>query len=181
MKYPVFPKFISRTFFALICLVQLFAVGSQICSYEKILTEGDRFIFRVSPADPYDPFRGRYVTFVLRADNVTAAEAELYGDAYAVLGKDGEGRGIITELAKQPPENAPHLKVENYWITDGQASVTLPFNRFYMREDLARKADSLDITVLSRIDASVRVRNGKGVIEELLLNGMPLSEYLKAE
>jgi uncharacterized membrane-anchored protein len=178
MRYPIIPKSIIITLFAAVCLVQLFAVGTQIYSYEKILKHGERFIFRATPADPYDPFRGRYVTFNLRDDNVTVEE-NLSGDAYAVLSYDNESRGIVSELISTPPTDRPYLKADNFWINSGKASVTLPFNRFYMREDLAKKADRLDRETLNRIDASVKVLGGKGVIEELYFEGVPLSDYLK--
>ena len=53
--------------FGIVCFVQVGVIASQIISYERVLKEGEVFYFKVLPLDPYDPFRGRYVT--LRFEN----------------------------------------------------------------------------------------------------------------
>lgn len=64
-------KLILGIVFGVLCLAQIGVVLFQIMSYEKILKEGESFYFKVLPLDPYDPFRGRYVT--LRFENATKA------------------------------------------------------------------------------------------------------------
>ena len=58
---------------------------------------------------------------------------------------------------------------------------SLPFDRFYLREDRAPKAERIlrmrDVNV--SVKASLRVLNGKAVIENLWIEGVPLVEWMR--
>lgn len=57
----------------IILLIVLFAIqlaipGYMIFEQNQILTEGTAYKFKTRPIDPYDPFRGRYVTLAFEAN-----------------------------------------------------------------------------------------------------------------
>lgn len=56
---------------------------------------------------------------------------------------------------------------------------SLPFDRFYMREDLAPKAELL-LRAGSGValKAKLRVLEGKGIIEDLVVGDVSLSQFI---
>jgi uncharacterized membrane-anchored protein len=176
--------------FGLLCVIQLGVIGVQIWSYERILKEGEVYYFNVLPLDPYDAFRGRYVT--LRFENTQAPIAEGQKSTkyeslgYAIL-EHQEKFDSVKEITFLKPQIGSFLEVnvrDNYFITTtkNHSSIvyfSLPFDRFYLREDRAPQAEKL-LRVRSgvKVKAKLRVLNGKGVIEDLMVGEVPLSSYL---
>jgi len=183
-------KYLLWGFFGLLCVVQLGVIGIQIWSYERILKEGDVYYFNVLPLDPYDAFRGRYVT--LRFENAQAPIAQgkrstkYESLGYAIL-EHQEKFDTVKEITFLKPQIGSFLEVnvrDDYLITtkknpSSMVYFSLPFDRFYMREDMAPKAENL-LRVRSgvKVKAKLRVLNGKGVIEDLMVGEIPLSSYL---
>ena len=59
--------------------------------------------------------------------------------------------------------------------------LTLPFQRYYMTEELAQEVDrSLWRRGRRPAWVTVRVRHGAGVIEDLWVDGQPVREWLAA-
>jgi len=180
-------KLISWVLFGLLCLAQLGVIVFQITSYERILKEGEVFYFKVLPLDPYDAFRGRYVS--LRFENVS--KVPLVGDnvdnevskGYAIL-EHKDARDIVKEVQLTKPSSGNFLEVAIHYINhekDNQisANISLPFDRFYMREEIAPKAEKvLRARSGVSVNAKLRVLNGKGVIEELMVGETPLSQFV---
>lgn len=171
--------------FAVVCLTQLGVIAFQMVQYERILKDGEVFYFNVLPLDPYDPFRGRYVT--LRFENAKAplAEGEVMHDAtkgYVHLAHQEEG-DTFSVFSFQKPQKGSFLEVfiapSVSKKSDTGVSFSLPFDRFYLREEIAPKAESL-LRARSgvKVNAKLRVLDGKGVIEALMVGETPLSEFV---
>lgn len=179
-------KLLLGIVFGVLCLAQIGVVLFQIMSYEKILKEGESFYFKVLPLDPYDPFRGRYVT--LRFANATQApisqgqSKENQSLGYAIL-EHQEKFDSVKEITFVKPQMGSFLEVNIHENRQKNASsmvyFSLPFDRFYMREDVAPKAEKvLRLRSGVEVKAKLKVLNGKGVIEELLVGEIPLSEFV---
>jgi hypothetical protein len=131
--------------FAAMALLQLAVPAGMILSRERTLAQGEAFKFRTAPVDPYDAFRGRYVS--LRIENAVAAwpqaKAAAYGQTvYATIetGNDGFARFGAASLSR--PKDKPYLKVQAGVANDkGGISLELPFDRFYMEETKAPTAE----------------------------------------
>ncbi len=191
--------------FGLLCFIQLGVIGFQVMTYERILKEGEAFYFDILPLDPYDPFRGRYVTIRFNRNILSAPlvgdvkNIERQGKAYAILEHSKEG-DKIKEIRLSRPQNGVFLEVEELYmgeiaeaVDQGKKKIpplvyfSLPFDRFYMREDLAPKAENIlrrsrsiegeDERELST-KAKIKVLNGKGVIEDLTIDDQPITQYL---
>jgi hypothetical protein len=69
--------------------------------------------------------------------------------------------------------------------TNGYVSVSVPFDQFFMNEKLAPKAEqayrNLNRRGGTNVWAVVRVLEGKGVIENLMFDGVPAAEYVRAQ
>jgi len=171
--------------FALVCVAQLWAAGSGIARYERTLRDGESYRFECAPVDPEDPFRGRYVALAFEAETTTLAmpgtgEADGPTRVYAILGRDEHGFAQVTALASTPPDDADYLRVSAYVFGDSShrsTRLTFPFRRYFMEESAAKTTEADYRRALrsgsgGTTYATVRVRDGFGVIESLVVDGV---------
>jgi uncharacterized membrane-anchored protein len=178
----------------LIC-VQLAVPFRMIRSREKILSNGQLYRFKTQPIDPADPFQGRYVRLRLEAETIECdsdriVDMQRKQPIYATLETDEDGFAFFSDWSSERPADGDYLKtryryVDRTWIKASKSYVTngiridLPFDRYYMDEAKAPRAETLAREALRRDDdcwASVRILNGKGIIEDVFVKGTPLRE-----
>lgn len=172
--------------FAAAILCQLGVPAWMILQREWTLRDGVRVKFRVEPLDPRDEVLGRHVRFKIPASKVTldeSAETPSLVRAYGVLELDQEGFGRFTAVRNEPPEAGVYLRVRVR--REGKSgTIRLPFDRYYLPEDLAWEAGAGRKQALrsGKVDAHVtlRVHRGDGVIEGLDVQDTPVLDYLKA-
>lgn len=180
--------------FGLVACFQLALPGWMIMQHERILTEGMVLLFRTAPIDPSDPFRGEYVILNFEAESgpwtvpgaTTGGSMERY--AFAVLASDGAGFARITRLASERPIDSAFVRVKfmNYG-TDTVFRVALPFDRYYLEEGDGATAGKMlmpqwmNDTLVQPMPAHavVRVLRGEAVIEDLVVGGRPIQEWLE--
>lgn len=181
----------------LVLLLILFAIqlaipGYMIFEQNQILSEGTAYKFKTRPIDPYDPFRGRYVTLAFEANQnvipvVDGAKVESEDWVYALLGTDTEGYAVLEGLTDVKPESGrDYLYLETYYRShNGGYRVKLPFNRYYASEDNAPKIESAvwrrQREQVEDVYAQIRVFNGKGTIEDLYVNKLPIRVFIKEQ
>ncbi len=176
--------------FGLLVLLQLWTPAAMIRNREAVLRSGKIFKFRSAPVDPNDPFRGKYITLNFR-DNSHMDKSGLKWlageDVFVQVDLDLEGYTRIHSLHKKPPtRGTDFIKAQiNYTSSDGAGTVFIdwPFVRFYMEEGKAGDAekaynralaDSSNITY-----ATVKVKEGDAVLENIFINDKPIVYYLK--
>jgi uncharacterized membrane-anchored protein len=171
--------------FGLLCVVQLAVPAVTAVNYQRTATRGEVFKFRCEPVDPADLFRGRYVALGIRERTVTTDLDRTYaaGDRLYVRLLTGEdGFAKLGEASAEPPSEGPYLSARVDRQTGRSVRLEMPFDRYYLAEELAEDADRAyrEMTSGGRKDAyvTVRVRDGKAAPEELYLDGLPLREYL---
>lgn len=170
--------------YAIVCLAQLGAAGFAIARHERTLATGERFLFRVAPVDPEDPFRGRYLQLgFLAARLEREAPAGGYERVYAVLERDADGFARFGALSAEAPVGRPYLATRVAWTGPSRIQLDLPFARYYEEESIARAADKA-LAEYARTGGAgahvaVRVLDGHAVLEELYLGGVPLRERLR--
>lgn len=171
--------------FVLLCLAQLAAAASGIARFERTLSEGASYRFRCAPVDPEDPFRGRYVQLRFAGTEVEIplpAGGSASGKVYALLGVDPSGFAVVTELRAEAPASGDYLYVSGWSTGSVQGNVTrlsLPFDRYYMEESKAPAVEAAYRQATRRggeVDAwvTLRVLDGLGVIEQLVIDGHPV-------
>jgi uncharacterized membrane-anchored protein len=190
------PK-LMLTLFLAVSSVQLWVPIGQIMKYEDVLRTGHVYKFRTAPVDPYDAFRGKYVA--LTYANATAVikpgkSPDLRNTAYVTLGRDGNGFAFFKELSMDPPPAGDYVRVEYFYFSRTSymggaqtwAQFRLPFDRFYMEEGKAPKAEQAyrqfgnpRNQAQAQAYALVRVKDGRGVIEDLYVNDQPIREFVK--
>lgn len=180
--------------FALLSVAQLWVPGWMIWQEEQVVRGGEVFKFRVQPFDPVDPLRGRYVTLRF-ADNTIndplITDWSRNETAYITLGVDAEGFAIPRAATREVPTagedflSAPVYLFRNRDSTQ-RLTVRYPFERFYMQEFKAPRAEAL-LRERARADsllpayALVRVRDGRAVLTDVLVDGVSLQEVAGEE
>jgi len=151
----------------LAALLQLGVVAWMIGGREWVLANGREVKFVTRPADPADPFRGRYVALRFEADTYETDAAPgitEYRPVYAILFVDEEGYASVTGLsATQPATDVTYVKADKCWTLFAHTSRALPkdatgepapeekrpvqyrlefpFDRYYMNEKAAPEAE----------------------------------------
>ena len=156
---------------------QLAVPAWMIARQEWILKNGTRVFFEAGVVDPLDAFRGRYVA--VRLTEFDRRDYEFTPGMYhAVLATNELGVARIARLAKEFPEEGGlyvNVRKERY------RTLQNPFNRFYMPEKLAPVAEDIYRESTRRnatnsvVLLAVRLHNGRGVVEDLLVDGTPMA------
>jgi uncharacterized membrane-anchored protein len=185
------PKLVFALFIA-VAVVQLATPIGQIWKYEDTLRTGRVYKFRTAPVDPYDAFRGKYVALNY-AGTVTAIregdQIRPRGLAYVALSQDENGFALFGELSADPPPSGDYLRVECQFSTfDNKAHFRLPFDRFFMEESKAPKAEQAyrrygnrQGQTIGQAYVMVRVKSGRGVIEDLFVKDQSIREFITKE
>ncbi len=177
--------------YVMLVVVQLAVPISQIWRYEDILQTGHVYKFRTAPIDPYDAFRGRYV-FLSFADTVAPirpGDKLGSGPAYVELAEGEDGFAQFKQVSVEPPASADYLQVNDPWEDWERKSLCyfrLPFDKFFMEESAAPKAEEAYRKFGNRRGetqgdayALVRVKGGIGVIEDVYIKNQPIREFIK--
>lgn len=185
-------KKVMLVVFACLIVLQLSVPAYMILNREIVMHNGKQLKFRVEPVDPYHPFRGRYVSVFVGNNEINVDDEEKYyrgQKVYAVLEVDKEGFATISGILKTPPKDKEFIKTKVSYVYnhDGDTRIQIkqPFDRYYMEEKLAPKAEvEYNKRVRGRDENSdvyvtVRVLAGNAVLERLYIEGMTVEEYLK--
>ena len=178
-------------FFGLLALavVQLAVPLSMILKRESTLEHGRLFRFRTAPVDPYDAFRGRYVTLTMEHNSVADPNTGDYspGQRIYVLLEEGEdGFAKPLGLVESRPEEGAFVEawVARWPRSQGSVTIRYPFDRYYMNEEKAPAAEKAyrELSLPRAHDAyvAVRIKDGFAVLEELYVAGQPILEFLAA-
>ncbi|MDR3345541.1 MAG: GDYXXLXY domain-containing protein [Campylobacteraceae bacterium] len=191
-------RFFYPAFFALV-VIQIAALLYQIINYERILHFGDVLTLEVVPKDPYDAFRGRYVTLGFKDDSIKTDKyfdesGSYYYNKDFFITFDNSGKFSVADdvFDEKPKTDKPYWKVKGYALESAQAweeeentinmvHFEYPFDRFYMQENLAKYVDGYGWGFWGEYEAyaKVRVKNGKGVIEDVFVEDMPIGDFVK--
>lgn len=174
--------------FAIFSIASIAVPLSIIWKHEDVLNHGTGYRFRTAPVDPYDAFRGKYVALRFADSQATLkspSEQRHFAGiriAYVRLGVDPQGFAIPLEISPVPLQGDDVVTVENVNTGDRDAVIgfTYPFDRYYLEESIAPRAEQLYREANGRNDNShsayvlVKVKRGVGVLDELYIDGKPI-------
>jgi len=157
-----------------------------IIKSELALNSGAEYKFLVRPADPYDPFRGRYVTLRYENNMATATEVLKKNElADGLLFVDKEGFAYVKELSKYKTALYSNLVVTVRITGDiskiGNAHFEFLNNKLFMNEKIAPKVDRVMRAYRGKIYVKASVKNGDMILKGLYFDGVEASEYVKKE
>ncbi|MDR2639213.1 MAG: GDYXXLXY domain-containing protein, partial [Helicobacteraceae bacterium] len=128
---------------------QLFACVYQITKYESVVTFGKQIVLLTVSRDPFDAFRGRYVTLNI-ADGYIGTDKKPCKDycsrSFFVTYKAELNERGLSEIddvfLDEPNTELAYLKLEGSFDPySKKVSVRYSFDRFYMQEDQAKAVD----------------------------------------
>lgn len=177
--------------FLIVAVVQLFVPSQMIYDQEDIINTGKIVKFQCEPIDPNDPFRGKYITLNFKENRIKVKNFKNWNNnetVYAIIETSTEGFAKIKSISKtEPIDNSIYLKLKINYIAeydDNKIYLDFPFNRFYMNENKAKKAEEvyaesiIDTTKIAY--ALVATKNGKAVIKDVLIDNISIKELAKA-
>jgi uncharacterized membrane-anchored protein len=181
--------------FGVMAFLQLWLPAQTAIQYENTLRKGEAFRFETILVDPNDPFRGKYIRLDFprfTADIKDAVQQESLKKlengqkVYCLIENDERGFAQIKDLRWSPPEEGlPYFPAKvNYIYYQEKEIETIDllysFDRFYMEESKAPAAEIRyneavrDTTQESY--ALVKIRKGMVVLEDVVLNGVSITE-----
>lgn len=159
--------------------------------YDSEMTEkhGTEFKFRTVPIDPADPFRGRYITLSYDISSFTTEDTTWTGGdkAYVTIGNDKNGFARIKGMSGNKPQHEDnYVLAEVVFNYGGRINLEFAFDRFYMEESKAPEAEKA-YAEYSLNDknkpayAIVALRNGNAVVKDVIIDGLPVKEYVQRQ
>jgi uncharacterized membrane-anchored protein len=170
-----------------LAVAQLAVPVWMIMGQERVLRDGRQIKLHTRPVDPADLFRGRYVALGFAIQQVPREHApemfEHNETAYLELREGANGFAEAVALTKAKPARELVLPVKVSFVTPETVGVELPFNRYYMDENAAPAAEIAYRDRAADVESwvTVRVLDGRAVIEELYIGGKPVREFLREQ
>lgn len=176
--------------FAVVVLAQIFVPAKMIFDQENIIATGTPYKFKTQPIDPSDPFKGKYIHLNYEVNSAPSNDTTWmrYAPIYIALTTDSLGFAMVEEVYKELPDKIEYLKLEvnGYSAYEKRVNFSIPHNEFYMNETKAYDAeiayskaqrDSLSGTTY----ALIYVKDGKGVLDNVFIDGVPIADYVEKE
>lgn len=174
-------------FFVLAMATYLAVPAYMILEYEWRLEQGETYRFRTGPRDPYNPFTGRSMVLHFDQDRLPKhndSDDLWEGDkVFVTVGVDEEGFAFFLDYYESPPEDQPFLITEVKDIYDEEIRIDIPFDRYYLNETLAPKAESIYRNMSSEdrdaVYIDVKLLEGQALIQELYIEDVPIIDFLE--
>lgn len=187
-------KKVAFLILGLVIVIQLMVPAAMIFKHERILRTGELYRFKTRPFDPADPFQGRYIQLGFENDYIPGTDEnesgpEYYDRVFVTLSTDADGFCKLKSWSRTKPETGTFLKLTCFgqktdWNQQTEKSTykgllfKLPFDRFYMEEYKAPRAEAavLKATRTTNCWAAVRILNGAALIENVYVGDSPVRE-----
>lgn len=178
-------KKIAFLVFILVVLAQLYVPLQMIFNQEDIIKTGTEFKLQTAPVDPYDPFRGKYITLFFTEREITVNSVTKWRSGetiFATLTTGKNGFAKISSISKTKPKNSEsYLKVKiDFALNNNKIAIDFPFDRFYMNENIASNAEKIyqefSIKKKNQTYALITVKNGEAVIKDVRINEVSITD-----
>lgn len=177
--------------FAVVMLLYIWFPFNMIRQTEQVLKHGNVYHFQLQPIDPYDAFRGRYVSLFYGNQEIPSSDSLLSGqEVYITLQRDSLGFANFKNIYTEKPTQQDYLTTNVLYFNNGLVTIEIPENMayYYMNEQSAPEVEKLvmfpmpsDSLQEIRSSADIRILNGNAVVEELYINDLPVKTYLKQQ
>ncbi len=161
--------------------LQLYIPINIIIEKNTLLSTGTEFNIKTRPIDPSDPFRGKYVSIspVVELQDGINFESTYYPLLFVRLSQSPDGYTVVSELSdspNKPLEGEGVIKLKKIYILSDR-TIRLPFDRYYMQEHLAPKAERIYNEGMDTY-IKIKVKNQKSVLEGLYIGDSRIEELI---
>ena len=185
-------KATTLSLLSVLIVIQVAVLGIMIHGKEHVLRAGEQLRFKTRPIDPADPFQGRYVALGFEHNFIPPPKGEPrdlqhHEPIFALLESGDDGFARFTGWSRERPETGVYIKTRylgphSFWdpaksnLVSRGMNIALPFDRYYMDEAKAPRAEAAvrDATRSTNCWAEVRILRGKAVIEDVVACGQSL-------
>ena len=171
--------------FVCLALVQIGMAASMIIRREATLRNGRQFRFRVTSLGPYTSAQGRYVPIVIESEKlpfVPDGPLQPGRSVRALIEVDGEGFAQLR--GKLASRSDACIQADARFVERGFLRLRLPFDRYYVEPELAPRAEEAcrrqSAAKAGSAHITVRVSGDFAVLEELYIEGKPVSQFLQS-
>lgn len=192
------PNTLRLVFFLAAFAGALYFPVREVLAFERPKVEPVEMRFKLRAYDPYDPMRGRYLQLRVQSDvAMPAAEVKRVKREYrnarqefaAVL--ETKENGFAEAVSLHPrcdvPEGKTFVKIDRIAFRTADSprcTVFMPFDRYYINEQLAKEAEGLlqNVTRDKKHSAVLVVNiyaDGRYAVKDLLVDGRPIMTYLR--
>jgi len=147
---------------------------------------------KLSPIDPNDPFRGKYVALRFEQNWVNVHDLDNWKyeeELFVNLKIDAKGFAKVAGISKSKPAAGTSFvkaKVDYVSNENGLKKLyfTYPFDRLYLEETLAQEAEETyaetqqDTTQIAF--ALVKIKDGDAVLQDVFIDSVSITEIVKA-
>ena len=176
--------------FLCVAVIQIAVPFQMILSREITLDKGKLFRFKTAPVDPFDAFRGRYLALSIEQNVIPLQNNAVFQNGQVVYvhvyeGADGFAKiDWATPLPPSQENDYIEARVKYTNTSSSQVFLQMPFERYYINEKLAPKAEEAYNKAnrrgeKNRTYITVYVKSGKAVIDNLYIEDTPIIEYIK--
>ncbi len=173
--------------FIAVAILQLFVPLKIILKYNDVLKNGKVYKFKTAPIDPNDPFRGKYISLSFDdAVSTYLSNKEWNGNEkiFVLLDEDNRGFAKIKNISTiEPKYTSLYVKAQVYGLMKNKIiRITYPFNKFFISETKAKSTERIYREAIRKSNkkpayALVAIKNGNGVIKDIIINGKPIKKY----
>ncbi len=172
--------------FVVMLALQLYVPISMIFSLETIVKKGGDYKLLMTPIDPNDPFRGKYLILNFNPSTLALAKELFDYDelAYVQFVENAAGFHEAALISKEIPQNtSQYLEVKVQYQNGDTVFFNYPFDRFYVDEFKAKDAETYYFESLADTStncyANVAIYNGKAVVKDVYINETPLLKLIQ--
>lgn len=171
------------------CFLQIAFLIYLIFTNQAILKTGEQYKFKVRPIDPYNIFKGRYLTLAFeeeQANPIYDCPKNSNNKSFAIITKDKNGFAQLQKITNIKPKENNYFELKtNYCQHKILGNFKFPFDEFYLQETMAKKTEedykeSLKIKNNNSY-ALVRIQGGKAVLEDLYINDKSVNNNLQGK
>lgn len=157
----------------LIAIILIVLVSFIAYNQWPILT-GKRIVLDTRPVDPFDPFRGQFITISYEISQINNTKSFETGDSiYISLKEDEKGVWRLKDTSRSKPEIGDFIKGKVTYSSEDRVSVEYGIEQYFFERN----------TNLPRSNLTVEVavsNSGRAKMIRLLHNGQPFEiEYKK--
>ncbi|MEW5807730.1 MAG: GDYXXLXY domain-containing protein [Acidobacteriota bacterium] len=172
--------------FCLLAVIQIAVPVSMLVRREITLRTGKQFKFKVTSVDFSDAIPGRYVALSFKGDQVTLPEGMRIFEGqsvYALFENDENGFACFKSVSRMRPKGGNYIKATVKKSGSKEATLSLPFDRFYLEEEIAPPVRKACCKYSEEKKCSgfttVRVKSGLAVLEEVYIDDLSIKDFIK--
>ena len=179
--------------FGLMQVAQWLVPSKLIYDSEKTISDGVTFMFRTRPVDPYDPFRGKYITLYFEDNKIRRDTLESFNDGesvFVLVEADSLGIGVPKDVSHSIFDTSNCFEATvSYSVRDSANGfrwvyLEFPFNKFFLEETLAPQAEmTYSETRSDTIPgfAVVKIKDGSAVLQDVMINDSSIVDLVMAK